>query len=70
MTYIDESVYQVVKCFKDGKLYAYHKAEHSTLTEDYSIIKCFPLNDAGGLVDKVTMIYKKDLAIAAIEKLA
>jgi len=70
MAYIDESVYQVVRCFKDNKLYVYNKAEHRNLTEDYSIIKCFPLNESGEVVDKVIMIYRKDLASAQIEKIA
>lgn len=70
MALIDESVYQIAKCFKDNKLYAYNKVENLNMTEDYSIIKCFPLNDKGELVDKVVMIYRKDLATASSEKLA
>ena len=70
MAYIDESFYQVVRCFKDNKLYVYNKLENSNLTEDYSIIKCFPLNESGEIVDKIIMIYRKDLATAQIEKIA
>ncbi len=70
MALIDESVYQIAKCFKDNKLYAYNKVENLNTTEDYSIIKCFPINDEGELTDKVVMIYRKDLALAGSEKLA
>jgi len=70
MALIDESIYQIVKCFKDNKLYAYNKAENSNLTEDYSIIKCFPVSEKGELINKVVMIYRKDLALSGIEKIA
>jgi|GEM_PF-1845229 len=70
MALIDESIYQIVKCFKDNKLYAYHKAENRGLTEDYSIIKCFPVSENRELIDKVVMIYRKDLALSGIEKIA
>ena len=70
MALIDESIYQIARCFKDNKLYAYNKAENRELTEDYSILKCFPVNEKGELIDKVVMIYRKDLALSGIEKIA
>ena len=60
---IDHS-FQLVRCSKDGLLYAYKIADHENHTEDYSLIKCLHVlnNDPiEVLEEKEVLIYKKDL---------
>jgi hypothetical protein len=58
---IDHSIYEEVRCIKDGKLYAYKRSDHQDMLEDYKQIKCFQVNEAGAMEQNEILIYRKDL---------
>ncbi len=60
---IDQSLYQLVRCVKDCKLYALSQTEDFRQSEDYSMMKCYPVDDAGELLGKEVLIYRKDLMV-------
>ena len=60
---IDKELFLTVRCIKDGKLYAIPKIENFKQCEDYNIIKCFPIDDIGEIIQKEILIYRKDLMV-------
>jgi hypothetical protein len=58
---IDHSIYEEVRCVKDGKLYAYKLSEHQEMLDDYNQIKCFQVNESGEMSQNEILIYRKDL---------
>jgi hypothetical protein len=58
---IDHSIFEEVRCLKDGKLYAYNLAEHRDMQDDYNLIKCLLIDEAGELTQTEVAIYRKDL---------
>ena len=58
---LDQSEFQLAKCSKDGKLYAYNIDEHQDKDQDYSSIKCFPVNGTIEPDSDEVIIYRKDL---------
>jgi len=53
---IDHSIFEEVRCLKDGKLYAYNLAEHRDMQDDYNLIKCLLINEAGELTQMLLLI--------------
>jgi len=60
---IDQSIYQLVKCAKNGKLYSLAQTENFWQFQDYSMVKCYPMDEAGELMQKEVLIYRKDLMV-------
>jgi hypothetical protein len=63
---MDNSLYILMKCVKDARIYASGEIQSFDEADDYTMIRCFPVTEDGDLeISKEIFIYRKDLCIAA-----
>jgi hypothetical protein len=65
---MDNNLYILMKCVKDGHIYASGEIQHFDEAGDYTLINCFPVSEEGDIeISKEISIYRKDLFVMPLK---